>query len=354
MRYFVFVFLLFFGLFANGQTLQIIPIDNTVTPQDFGYVPNENPEQFENDATAYIQAALDSDYSVKIPPGFYYITKPLKVYRSKHIEMVGRYDRARVKYSKGLPYRSDKTVIYTNQAIDFFHIYEGGTTINGGTLIAENVRRPRDVAFFRIFYRDNLNQYSRIENVSMWGGINEMRGDGLGYYGITFDSETPFENPSYPKRNNNGELHFLHVNVYARYLHTVYHQDATKSNSRNTIHVDEFGCKRAVYLGRGGGCKITGTGHTAYVLTKNERDFAKITLNSGSNDVDFTHVEITTGEPIKGNYPNVRAYEVNARNNWMSGGGRNFWNVYRPSMAIGSERFMNWDFLLNLYKPPKK
>lgn len=350
-----FLIVFFITLSCVAQDLKVIPTNNTVTPQDFGYVENTSIEQFYNDATPYIQACLDSKYNVYIPPGYYYITRPLKVHFSKTITMVGRYNRLRIKYSKDEPYLPNKTVIYTNKEIDFWHIYEGFTVLQGGTLVAKAVKKPKNVSFVKVFYKDAFQQYSSIDDVTFLCEEQELKGQDQGYIGVSFDSTTDYPKPNYPRIVGKGECHYLNVNVRAYYLHTVYLQNGTRPNSRNVVNVEEFGCKKAVDIQRGGGVKITGWGHTRYVLTKKEKDYAKITLNSGGNDVDWAHIEVTPPDPKGQWYPHQIAYENNEKTNWLSGGGRNYWNIYRQGVMIkGKYKFMNQDFLYDLYREARK
>ena len=339
----------------NIKLLKSKPLNNQVTPQYYGYTSNYNTKNFTNDATDFIQSCLDSDYDVLIPAGYYYITRPLKVYNAKSIKMVGNYNRESLEYRKDMIYNKDATVIYTDKNIDFWHIYNNNTFFYNGTMRTNEVVNPKGKKVFTWFYKDNIIQSGGIYGTTITGSEEALKVEGAGYIGIFWDSRTT--NP-YGYRQNHGECHYLkfidmqmwNINIGVVASKKLPYNDGGRSNSVHEFDIDMSSCKQwGIFENAGGSSKIKGMNHGRYVLSESEKHLPSLYLDTESCNVNFTLHEMRNDKPNSdGLYSHSIAIHNKRRFNFLSGF-QWHWNM-RYGGWIEDVKFVNSDWYREIYK----
>ena len=303
------------------RVLKLKVKNNTITPLMLGYKPNSNSITFNNDATPFIQACVDSEYDVFIPAGHYYIKQTITLNRPKTISMVGNVNPI---FKNNLS--KDVTSIYTDLDIDFWHIFVGGVFFEGGTMNVSAVKNPSGKRIWTYFYRDNLILEGKISG-HVIGNEFETKLLGKGHIGLYFDSTTVNQDGLSP---NGGEIHFLEIDIKASFINTVIvcssENQNIRSNNSHTFNIISNGCKRAaIFKGGYGSLSIlNGLHQSRRILQSSEKNFAVLEIESDSMNIDFFSWDL--GEsPSGGNYSHQWAIRNNAK--LVTLGGRAYWNL---------------------------
>jgi len=139
----------------------LIDNNNVITPQDLGYIEGSLENDNTNDAYPYIQACLDSEYEVNIPPGNYYISKGLRLDKAKRVTMAGSFVLTETEddYIADKGAQKSITRIWSDQNIHMFTIATAGAYVSGGKI--DTIQIPLHTrAAYRICY-----------SAQMWGGV---------------------------------------------------------------------------------------------------------------------------------------------------------------------------------------
>lgn len=166
----------------------LIDNNNVITPQDLGFIQSDLENDNTNDAYPYIQACLDSDYEVNIPPGNYYISKELKLTKAKRVTMAGSFvlDETGDNYIPSKGAQKSITRIWTDQNIHMFTIATAGAYVSGGKL--DTIQIPLHTrAAYRINYAAKM-WGCVLKDIWVAGNQSAMSVNaGIGTIGIYFD-----------------------------------------------------------------------------------------------------------------------------------------------------------------------
>lgn len=166
----------------------LIDNNNVITPQDLGFIQSDLENDNTNDAYPYIQACLDSDYEVNIPPGNYYISKELRLEKAKRVTMAGSFvlDETDDDYIPSKGAQKSITRIWSDQNIHMFTIATAGAYVSGGKI--DTIQIPMHTrAAYRISYTAKM-WGCVLKDIWVAGNQDDMKENaGIGTIGIYLD-----------------------------------------------------------------------------------------------------------------------------------------------------------------------
>ena len=188
-------------ILKNGYSLQMNIVDNTITPQMLGYIPNET-KVFTNDVAPILQQCIDSKYDVRVPAGNYFWGTAVDILKPKTITFEGTLLQDIVNAYGNFSERpfdyvgnKEACVLYTNvDNLNMLNIKSPSVTINRGNFDLTSVQdtscairfdadyRLKDVYINNPYIEGNLDRLSIAE-----GDVGFIANNGS--YGIWLDTE---------------------------------------------------------------------------------------------------------------------------------------------------------------------
>lgn len=274
---------------------EIRPNGGWVTPENFGAIKQYTTANTDPaiDATAIVQACLDSPYNV-LCDGYYYTPGVINITKAKTIHLLGSSDGVR-------PPGKDEAVgcFYQGETPgDMFRIFAGGVRIIGGMLDSSNCIYDTGNANLAAYYvPPSFIKYYFWANLIQWGEVNTFfNGSELrtrvykgGHIGVSFDcSRVPAGDPQ-TRPGGFSEMHYVDFKLAANFIHCLVdarlgepHQDYTAILTHDSV--DGFKVTNtpvAAIPPKGGNDYLCQTPATNYVVDNNA--FKIMTLKWGTH-----------------------------------------------------------------------
>lgn len=281
---------------------RIRPKDGFVTPENFGAVKQFNTSNTSDDidATAVIQACMDSPYSV-LGDGYYYQKGLVNITRPKYVKLLGTTDG-------NTPIGRDESIgcFYAGAVPStMYRIFAGGVWFQGGMIDVSNCiydtananLAPDYVppAVFEYCYWKNLIQFGEL-NTLVNGNQDRTKVFNGGHRIVSFDGSRVHPGDPQGIPGGFGEMHYVDFKLSTNFCHSMIdarlgepHQDYTAIVGHSSVG----GFKVTSATASGG--KFIIESPVAYVVPAN--NFKVLTLKWGTHS-SFTIKVVNSG----GNY----------------------------------------------------
>ena len=284
-----------------------------------GAIDNGTPTVFANSSGAAIQAAVDSDKGVLIPPGCYYVDRPIVISRPTNIEMVRGWASA-LNHNTSVAYRKDRTVIYTDQNIDLFQIESNAVHICGGVFDFSAVQNHSGAAFrYRPWwsnlapYRETRGQYDG-SLLDWWvvGNKNALAQAGNGTNCVFLDWENSPSNTFIYGHQWRGR---------ADYVKSAFAENRLNQNGKvgqnstwNSFEAFVWGAKQPLIVKAQTRSQFAIKFQAQYGLAESEKDLPILDLESGPNRIkaEFYDLNIQPSGSVFSNSKTIKAKTPNA------------------------------------------